>query len=189
MWCGCRNSADFDFKEELGRGAHGVVHRVVSKRDGKVYVIKQVSVKRMKEKQRRNAVAEVLILRRLSHPNIVQYFNCFVSNQTLCIVMEFAAKGDLYSIIESRRRSKKHYGERTLWRYFWQLCQVRRCPAPGRAVASCADPDEARRVRGAMPAQGLVHLHSKRIVHRDLKTLNIFLTEDGRIKVGALDVV
>ena len=35
-----------------------------------------------------------------------------------------AAKGDLYSIIESRRRSKKHYGERTLWRYFWQLCQV-----------------------------------------------------------------
>ena len=115
---------DFEFKEELGRGAHGVVHRVVSKRDRKVYVIKQVSVKRMKEKQRRNAVAEVLILRRLNHPNIVQYYNCFVANQTLCIVMEFAAKGDLYSIIESRRRSKKYYGERTLWRYFWQLCQV-----------------------------------------------------------------
>ena len=36
--------------------------------------------------------------------------------------------------------------------------------------------------------QGLTHLHSKRIVHRDLKTLNIFLTEDGRIKVRLLHV-
>lgn len=45
--------------EELGRGAHGVVHKARSRKDNKVYVIKAVSVKRMKEKQRRNAVAEV----------------------------------------------------------------------------------------------------------------------------------
>ena len=129
-------TADFTMQGELGRGAHGVVYKATSKRDGREYVIKQVSVRRMKDKQRRNAVAEVLILRRLNHPNIVRYYNCFVTNQTLYIVMEFATKGDLYSIIESRRRSKKFYGERTLWRYFWQLCQVRE-PLNARNTSRC----------------------------------------------------
>ena len=45
--------------EELGRGAHGVVRKVKSKRDGRLYVIKEVSVAKMNEKQRRSAVAEV----------------------------------------------------------------------------------------------------------------------------------
>ena len=113
-------TADFEMMEELGRGAHGVVHKARSRKDNKVYVIKAVSVKRMKEKQRRNAVAEVhhtrqffcllahcpllqvLILRRVSHPNVVRYYNCFVANQTLYIVMEFASKGDLHALIEVR---------------------------------------------------------------------------------------
>lgn len=35
---------------------------------------------------------------------------------------------------------------------------------------------------------GLDHIHRKRILHRDIKTLNIFLTKDERIKIGDLGV-
>ena len=32
---------------------------------------------------------------------------------------------------------------------------------------------------------GLQHIHDKKIVHRDIKTLNIFLAADDFIKIGA----
>jgi NIMA (never in mitosis gene a)-related kinase len=33
---------------------------------------------------------------------------------------------------------------------------------------------------------GLYYLHSKNIIHRDLKTLNIFLCKDNHAKIGDL---
>ena len=35
---------------------------------------------------------------------------------------------------------------------------------------------------------GLQHIHDKKIVHRDIKTLNIFLAADDFIKIGDLCV-
>ena len=35
---------------------------------------------------------------------------------------------------------------------------------------------------------GLEHIHSKRILHRDIKALNIFLTKDETVKIGDLGV-
>lgn len=32
--------------------------------------------------------------------------------------------------------------------------------------------------------EGLQYLHENRIVHRDLKPKNIFLTQDGSLKIG-----
>jgi len=35
---------------------------------------------------------------------------------------------------------------------------------------------------------GLQTLHSKKIVHRDIKCANVFLTKEGRAKLGDLNV-
>lgn len=35
---------------------------------------------------------------------------------------------------------------------------------------------------------GLEYIHSKRILHRDIKTLNIFLMKDESVKIGDLGV-
>ena len=37
-------------------------------------------------------------------------------------------------------------------------------------------------------ARALDHLYEKNIMHRDLKTANIFLCENGQIKIGDLNV-
>lgn len=68
---------DFEVKEELGRGSHGVVYKVKSHVDQREYVLKKVSMKLLNERQRQRAVSEVLMLRRMSHPNIIRYEHWF----------------------------------------------------------------------------------------------------------------
>jgi len=33
-------------------------------------------------------------------------------------------------------------------------------------------------------ALGLQHIHNKKVLHRDLKTQNVFITKDNRVKIG-----
>jgi NIMA (never in mitosis gene a)-related kinase len=35
---------------------------------------------------------------------------------------------------------------------------------------------------------GLQYLHSKKVLHRDIKTINMFLTKEDKIKIGDLGV-
>ena len=35
---------------------------------------------------------------------------------------------------------------------------------------------------------GLQYLHTRKILHRDIKTINLFLTREGKIKIGDLGV-
>ena len=55
------NAKDFEFKEEIGRGAYGVVHKVKCKRDNKIYCIKKIHMKHFKNKKS-DAHKEVRVL-------------------------------------------------------------------------------------------------------------------------------
>ena len=149
---------DFDILKLLGRGAHGVVHLAKSKVDGQYYVLKDINVANLKDHRRKRVVSEVLLLRRLRHPNIIQYYTSFVDSGSLYIVMEYANAGDMYTELKIRGKECRPVSEEQVWDYFQQT------------------------------AAGLQYLHSKNIIHRDVKSMNIFLTDDGQIKLGDLGV-
>ncbi len=74
------------------------------------------------------------------------------------IVMEYADGGDVQEKVKACLRARERLDENLIWSYFIQMLE------------------------------GIAHLHSKSILHRDLKTANMFLTMDGHVKIGDLNV-
>ena len=150
--------ADFEMVSELGRGTYGVVHKVRSKKDGKIYCLKKVKCGQLSAQHQREVLMEVLMLRRLKHKHVIAYFTSFVEKKSLYIVMEFAPNGDLQRVVDEHKRNKTYIPEEILCRLLHEL------------------------------AQGVEHLHSKRILHRDIKMVNVLLDEHDAVKLADLGV-
>lgn len=145
----------------LGRGSFGVAtlvrkrrDRHESKDDVQLSVIKEVDLRLMSTAALQETTNEVLILKSLSHVNIVAYRETFCEDETMLIVMEYANAGDLSSVMQCRKAEKRHFEEAEA------LSILLQC---GRALR---------------------HIHTRHIVHRDLKSQNIFLTDGSVVKIG-----
>ncbi|XP_075609978.1 serine/threonine-protein kinase Nek9 isoform X1 [Balearica regulorum gibbericeps] len=146
----------------LGRGAFGeatLYRRTESQRtwghliqDDSLVVWKEVDLTRLSEKERRDALNEIVILALLQHENIIAYYNHFMDNTTLLIELEYCNGGNLYDKI-LRQKDKLFEEEMVVW-YLFQIA----------SAVSC--------------------IHRAGILHRDIKTLNIFLTKANLIKLG-----
>lgn len=91
--------SDFKILQELGKGSYGIVYKARSLLDKKEYVIKQIDLKILNAKHRKESLQEVQLLKRLSHPNMIKYYNSFMEKEILFIVMEYAEGGDLQKVI------------------------------------------------------------------------------------------
>ncbi|KAL4446866.1 hypothetical protein ABPG74_014838 [Tetrahymena malaccensis] len=150
--------SDFTIVKELGRGSYGVVYRAISNINKKEYVVKKINIKHMSNKHQKEALKEAQILRKVRHENIIRYYTSFVEHDCLYIVMEYADGGDLQQLLRYRRERKKQFTETEIWEFAQDLIKA------------------------------VDYLHKNNIIHRDIKTLNIFLTKDRKVKLGDLGV-
>lgn len=67
-------------------------------------VIKQIPVDDLPSEERKASINEVNVLKMLQHPNIVAYYDNFVEEKSLMIVMEYAPGGTLCELIIERNR-------------------------------------------------------------------------------------
>ena len=99
----------------------------------------------------RNMLNEVELLQRLHHPHVIRCLGHFWDSASLYMVLEHADRGDLYVWLQRRKDTRAPpLEERTVWHLFYQICQ------------------------------GLQHIHSKGIVHRDVKPSNVMLSTIDR---------
>ena len=150
----------FEILEKLGEGAYSVVYKVKRKEDSNIYALKKVKLKGITDKEKENALNEVRILASVKSPFVIAYKEAFIEeeSETLCIVMEYADKGDLYQKILQLKKMNCFIEETDAWKIFIQM------------------------------TRGLKSLHDLKILHRDLKSANIFLFSDGTAKIGDLNV-
>ena len=151
---------NFEIMTKLGDGAYSVVYKVKRKQDNKIYALKKVKLKDLCEKEKQNALNEVRILASVKSNFVISYKEAFIDEDdtNLCLVMEYADKGDLYQKISQFKKIGCLIEEIDIWRIFIQM------------------------------VKGLKSLHDLNILHRDLKSANIFLFSDGSAKIGDLNV-
>ena len=151
---------DFQIISKLGEGAYSTVFKVKRSVDGKTYALKKVKILNLSDKEKENALNEVRILASVKSNYVVSYKEAFFDekDRTLCIVMEFADNGDLYQKIVEHKKKAMFFEESEIWKVFIQL------------------------------VKGLKALHDLKILHRDLKSANVFLYSNGDAKIGDLNV-
>jgi len=160
---GSTSLADFKQLALLGEGAYSAVYKVLRLADHEIYALKKVKLPSLSDKEKQNALNEVRLLASVRNENIIAYKEAFFDDKTrcLCIVQEMADAGDLLMQINRCRQERAYLREADVWRYLHGMCQ------------------------------GLKALHDLRILHRDMKCANVFLSasRDGAIaKLGDFNV-
>lgn len=141
----------YDTLKTIGSGSFGQVYLARHKREVKNYVIKRVKTRDMSQKDLENTENEVRLLQKIRHTNIVAYKDSYVDrDQFLNIVMVYCDGGDIYSKIKGNQSKGKNFPENQIVDWLAQM------------------------------ALALLYLHERKILHRDMKTQNIFL-KNGKV--------
>ena len=108
---------DFQILSKLGEGAYSTVFKVKRIVDNQIYALKKVKLLNLSEKEKENSLNEVRILASVKSNFVVSYKEAFFDEKdnTLCIVMEFADRGDLYQKIVAHKKSAKFFEESDIW--------------------------------------------------------------------------
>ena len=151
---------NFEIINKIGNGSYSEVFKVRRKEDKKLYALKKVKLKNLKEKEKQNSLNEIRILASIKSPFVISYKEAFFTEEdkSLNLVMEYADNGDLYQKIKLFKKKKMFFEEKEIWKIFIQI------------------------------TRGLKSLHNLNILHRDFKCANIFLFSDGTAKIGDLNV-
>lgn len=146
----------YTLEKVVGEGSFGKALLCRRNVDSKKCIIKQISLAKMSRKEAAQTEQESSLLARLKHPNIVTFWESFSE----------ASKGVSY---------------------LWIVMEF----ADGGDLSNLIKNRRGQLISESQVLQLFVqislamkHVHDRKILHRDLKAQNIFLTKSGIIKLG-----
>jgi len=149
-----QNLGKYAVIKALGSGAAGSVDLVQHKETGEYYALKTIPLSHLNERERSSAELEVHFLRVLVGPTLIKSYHSYVEKNNIYIIMELAEGGNLSDKIMAAKFKKKYFDKDTILNWAAQIIL------------------------------GVMVMHSKNILHRDLKCQNLFLTREGILKIG-----
>ncbi|XP_040492752.1 serine/threonine-protein kinase Nek11 isoform X1 [Ursus maritimus] len=147
-------------QEKLGSGSFGTVYLVSDKKakqGEELKVLKEISIGDLNPNETVQANLEAQLLSKLDHPAIVKFHASFVEQDSFCIITEYCEGRDLDCKIQEYKEAGKTFPESQIIEWFIQLLL------------------------------GVDYMHERMILHRDLKSKNIFL-KNNLLKIGDFGV-
>eukprot|EP00667_Euglena_gracilis_P005831 EG_transcript_5868 len=140
---------DFEVsREKLGSGSYASVWKGWHRLNREqLAAVKVINLQKVSARLHGKIDLEIQILKGLHHPNIVQLYDVKQSDKYIILILEYCGGGDLSRHIKERRRpGQGALGEAVAVHFMRQL------------------------------AQGMYFLHSRNLVHRDIKPQNLLLS-------------
>ena len=147
--------ATYKIIDFLGEGSFGKAYLAECNTDNNKYVIKQIPLEGMSDEEKRDTFNEAIILKKLDHPNIIKFKEVFLQRKPKPALNIVTEFADGGDLNQKiEKRKKLPFSEAQILDYITQICLA------------------------------LQHIHKKKIIHRDLKSGNIFLMKSGIVKLG-----
>eukprot|EP00743_Colponemidia_sp_Colp-15_P005146 GILK01005539.1.p1 GENE.GILK01005539.1~~GILK01005539.1.p1 ORF type:complete len:649 (+),score=122.95 GILK01005539.1:53-1999(+) len=138
----------------LGKGSYGKAYLVQCKTDDSLCVVKQMDIGLMSEKDRKDTLKEARVLASMDHPNIITFREVFQSRSREKLFIVMDYADGGDLYQRIKERAGRFFPEPQILDWFVQICLA------------------------------MKHVHDRKVLHRDLKTQNIFLTSSNMIKLG-----
>jgi TolB-like protein len=149
-----RTISHYRILDKLGEGGMGVVYRAQDLKLNRVVALKFLPVEHTSMPSDIHRFQnEAEALSSLNHPHIATIFDIDESEGQRFIALELLPGGTLRSKVRENQAAGREMPLQLVVSYAMQI------------------------------TDGLVHAHKRNIIHRDVKTENILLTEDGKIKI------
>ncbi|XP_008459815.2 serine/threonine-protein kinase ATG1a isoform X4 [Cucumis melo] len=159
----CCLIGNYILERRIGSGSFAVVWKSRHRHLGTVFAVKEIHKKKLLPKVSDSLLREISILRTVNHPNIIHLFEAIQTDDSIYLILEYCAGGDLWDYI-NRHGKVSEAVARDLMRQLVRLICVM-----------------------DMAASGLKVLQEKHLIHRDLKPQNLLLSSKEGIpllKIG-----
>lgn len=159
--CQCKIcKGDYTVLEHLNSGAFGEILKVEC--NEKLFILKKCRTDNITEAD--SIITEAKLHRDLNHRNIVQFIDDFIhiefntglmeNTYYAAIIMEYCELGDLRELIYELKSTNRRLEQKGLLDVIYQI------------------------------SDGLSYLHSRGLIHRDIKLENILLCKGNLVKIG-----
>jgi eukaryotic-like serine/threonine-protein kinase len=139
--------------EKLGEGGMGIVYKAQDTKLDRFVALKFLPSSFSSPDEISRFRQEARAISALNHPNIATIYDFDESDDDRFLALEYLPGGTLSATIRQRKEAGGEFSKDEIASY------------------------------GIQMAEGLAHAHQNGIVHRDIKTENMLLTSDGRVKI------
>ena len=115
------NLPDFEILQVLNE--EPCVYKVRSLKNDKIYAMKKIEVKSLENSNRQaynEYIDKVDKLKEINNSHIIKYYNSFILNNYLYLIMEYMNNSDLYDFIKTYQLFNKNIEEEVIWNLLLQ---------------------------------------------------------------------
>ena len=142
---------DYKLIKLIGKGTFGEVYLTSNINNSEIYATKRIEINKDQNKTTsKYLLNEIKIMQALNHPNLIKLHNLYRTNNHFYFIMDYCNGGSLSSILDAYKlRFGKPFSQEIIQHFMIQI------------------------------VDGLKYIHSKNIIHRDIKLDNILLNFDN----------